>query len=53
MLLTGAMLLAALAQQAWGITLADVNLGTHIMGERWDIESLKGRTVYIEFWDVG
>lgn len=41
------------AGPAWGITLSDVNLGTHVYGEKWDVESLKGRVVLLEFWDTG
>jgi hypothetical protein len=43
----------ALPGIAWGITLSDLNLGSHIMGEKWDLASLKGRTVLVYFWDTG
>ncbi len=38
---------------ASGITLSDVNLGTHVYGPKWELESLKGRVVLIEYWDTG
>ncbi len=49
----GAILLGMAAGPAQGITLSDVSLGSHIYGEKWDIEGLKGRVVLIEFWDTG
>ena len=35
---------------AGAATLDDLDLGDHWMGEKWDKDSLKERTVVIEFW---
>ncbi|MHC5040587.1 MAG: hypothetical protein ACYTHM_25020 [Planctomycetota bacterium] len=33
-------------------TLESVKLGKHVYGEKWDLEGLKGRTVFLYFWDL-
>jgi len=47
------LLLLAATGPAEAITLKDFNLGTHVYGEPWDMESLQGRTVLVDFWDTG
>jgi hypothetical protein len=42
--------LALLGGSAAAATLEDLELGDHWMGEKWDKESLRDRTVVIEFW---
>jgi len=32
-------------------TLESLDLGKHIYGEKWTLESLKGRTILAYFWD--
>jgi len=51
-ILGGAMLIAPfLSAPLWAEpTLDDLSLGDHWMGEKWDLESLKERTVVVEMW---
>jgi hypothetical protein len=43
-------LLCLVGGTAAATTIDDLELGDCWMGEKWDKESLKGRTVLIEFW---
>lgn len=51
--LAGLLAAFVLAERSEAITLSDVSLGTHVTGEKWDVQALKGHTVYLEYWDTG
>ena len=52
LILGGALMIAPfLSASLWAEpTLDDLSLGDHWMGEKWDRESLRERTVVVEMW---
>ena len=52
-ILTGIAAAAALLPAvALGQGLDGLDLGTHVYGEKWSLDELRGRTVAVFFWDL-
>ncbi|MHC4777163.1 MAG: hypothetical protein ACYTFG_01160 [Planctomycetota bacterium] len=51
--LVAALFVAPLSALGADPNIEDLSLGSHVYGEKWTVEALKGRTVLVYFWDLG